>query len=265
MKTYTVCSENVRSMDISADSERDAALVFLKQCPDVTSGKISVKEIGGSIFSTAIDYSAENLRSILGYPDSQSLTVKGKLLETHIKALRENEADVIIKAIIALREELDPSAIEPLVTVLPHPLVQVRHMAAGALIKFGAAAVDSLIKTLNHNDWTAREAASVALGEIVDSRAVEPLIGVLNDKEMEVRGTAARALGKIKDRAAVVPLIQALKDYQWNVRECAAYALGEIGDPSAADALKRALGDSVDPVVWAARSALKRMSLWAGN
>lgn len=259
MKLFRVSSDAL-SLELSAGSEREAALAFLKQCPDVMSGKISVTEIGGSIFCTPTDFPADNLRAILGYPNSQPLSEKKGDFETNINALKERHEDVIVAAILALDKDLDPRAIEPLAAVLSDWRVRVRHIAANTLVKYGTKAIDSLIHALGHVDWTARESAALALGELRDACAVEPLVRALNDTEMEVRGTAAKALGNIKDRRAVNPLIKTLNDPKWNVRECAAFALGEIGDASAADALRTALNDSVDPVVWAVRTALKKMS-----
>ncbi|MGA8163976.1 MAG: HEAT repeat domain-containing protein [Waddliaceae bacterium] len=100
-----------------------------------------------------------------------------------------------------------------------------------------------IIERLGDENWSVREAAARALGEIKDVAAVRPLIERLGNENRDVRQDAAIALGKIKDVAAVRPLIERLGDENWSVREAAAKALGEIKDVAAVRPLIERLGD----------------------
>lgn len=71
--------------------------------------------------------------------------------------------------------------------------------------------------------------------------APEPLAAALKDSEFSVREAAAEALGQLKDTRAVEPLIAALKDDDWGVAAAAAEALGKLSDPRAVQALIAAL------------------------
>ncbi len=96
-----------------------------------------------------------------------------------------------------------------------------------------------LIKALGYRkDWSVRQDAAGALGELGDVGAIPPLVDVLQkDEHGYVRSAAAKALGKIGDPCAVEPLIAALRDGNVNVRSSAVEALGQIGDARAIEPL----------------------------
>lgn len=72
--------------------------------------------------------------------------------------------------------------------------------------------VEGLMKALRYDkNWSVREEATSALGDIADARAIEPLIKALEDEDRDVREEAAEALIKIGDERAVDPLIQYLE------------------------------------------------------
>jgi HEAT repeat protein len=114
--------------------------------------------------------------------------------------------------------------------------------------------VEGLIKALKVGDWTVRDNAAKALGEIGDARAVQPLMETLNSWEdlkfvpfsnigsLAVEASAAEALGKI-GKPAVEPLIEVLKVAKKHIRKGAALALGKIGDERAVEPLIEALRD----------------------
>ena len=81
-------------------------------------------------------------------------------------------------------------------------------------------------------NYSVRQAAAAALGQIGDARAVESLIAALRDRNSAVRQAAAEALGRIGDTHAVEPLIAELRDGYSNVRQAAAEALVKIGLPA---------------------------------
>jgi HEAT repeat protein len=83
---------------------------------------------------------------------------------------------------------------------------EVGEVAAEALVKFGAKAVDVLIESLNHPEAAIREHAVVALGKIHEARIVPVLIEMLRDPERTVKLQAMQALGNLRDQRAIPAL-----------------------------------------------------------
>jgi HEAT repeat protein len=129
----------------------------------------------------------------------------------------------------------DTRAVEPLIYILrfssnmPADKTE-REVAAKALVRIGAPAVEALIAALKDRSYNYKVffAAVGALVEI-SAPAVEPLIAALNDQNTDVREGAVDALGQIGDARAIEPLIAALKDSNDDVRKAAAGALNKLG------------------------------------
>ena len=129
------------------------------------------------------------------------------------------------------------------------------EQAAAALAEIGTAAVDPLMRALQHTARAARKNAAWALGALDATRAVTALAATLGDTDGSVREQAAWALGAIGDEAAVPALVTALKDESAKVRAQAAWALGAIGDSRAMDPLLPLLKD--------ANVQVRRQAAWA--
>jgi HEAT repeat protein len=88
----------------------------------------------------------------------------------------------------ALAKIGDPRAIEPLIGTL------YTRNAGDALVRFGSAAIEPLIRALQGRDlW--RSKAAEPLGALSGPRAIEALTAALHDCDITVRGAAAHALG----------------------------------------------------------------------
>jgi len=89
------------------------------------------------------------------------------------------------------------AAVEPLASALLYPALC--HQAARSLIRIGPAGLDALVSLVKNPDVppTVREAASIALAEISDSRAVGPLMLMLSDPDMGVRQAAVWTLERL--------------------------------------------------------------------
>ncbi|HWP97105.1 MAG TPA: HEAT repeat domain-containing protein [Syntrophomonadaceae bacterium] len=193
-----------------------------------------------------------------------------------IACLNNKNENIVLKAVIALREIKDSTAVPPLFKCLQSKNEAIRNESKNAIIKCAdstsipylmeqlkneniyscCAVIASLgklkaltafpiliIKLKDPNQYI-RSAAVEALGEIEDSRAVPDLINCLNDKNHEVRWKSAEALGKVKNVDAVQHLLKNLKsDTNMYVRKKAAWALGIIGDPIAVPLLIEMLKD----------------------
>jgi HEAT repeat protein len=106
----------------------------------------------------------------------------------------------------------------------------------------GSKELDDLLQALSEGSDERREVAAQALGRF-GAAAVEPLAGLLTHGSADTRWWAARALAEVGRNGAVPPLVGALADPDPDVRACAALALGQIGDDSAAPDLADRLSD----------------------
>jgi len=192
---------------------------------------------------------------------------------------------------------IGPPAIPLLVELLRHPQVEIRRLAADALIDLApetqriqpalrralrdedstvvadsaralgalrsraSPSVRALVNALSHEEPHVRIYAAEALASIgpIASAATKDLARALSDPIPGVRWAAGEALGSIGPAAqsAVPQLIAALKDEFLYVRICAAGALGSIGPKT--QAAREALKEAAkDP-------ALRNEAEWALN
>jgi HEAT repeat protein len=159
-----------------------------------------------------------------------------RVLAPLITALRSGDWIVRMHAAKALGRVRNAVAVEPLIPLLQDKVKAVREEAAAALVAIGDAAIPSLLKALQHEDWLVRLHAVESLGKARSKRAVVPLLSVLfNDPDSAVREDAVRALGEIGDPQAVEHLFTAMREP--GLRTLAVEALGQIGDRRAVPVL----------------------------
>jgi HEAT repeat protein len=120
-------------------------------------------------------------------------------VEPLIEALQDREGTVRRYAARVLGEMGDLRAIEELGMTLYDLHVEVGRVAAEALAKFGAPAVDILTEALSHPEAAVRDNAASALAKIQDVRVVPLLVEMLRDPDREVARQCVLALGKLKD------------------------------------------------------------------
>lgn len=148
----------------------------------------------------------------------------GRLLE----ALEDEDIDFRNKAVIALGELGDVTAVKHLIGNLNDESSHISKNAFDAILKIGNPAVNPLIIALNDENATIRSKAVLALGEIGDKSSVEHLIKCLNDESSGVRNNAAIALGNIGDERALFYLDQSLEDTNGHVRDKALKSIEKI-------------------------------------
>jgi hypothetical protein len=189
-------------------------------------------------------------------------------VDANIKALKDKDSSVRVKAAESLGKIADARAVDSLIETLNDENSDVRKQAAWALGEIDdPRAVDPLSYTsVKDADYYVREEAKSVLqkntvgGNKVDSRSVNPIIGALKDENQDVRIRAAEALGQIKKATAVDSLIEALNDENSDVRKQAAWALGEIDDPRVVDSLSYTSVKDADYYVREeAKEALKKL------
>jgi len=184
--------------------------------------------------------------------------------ENHIRALRDANADVRLRAVQALGEAGSEAAdaVPYLIKALNDEDREVCWNSARALGKIGTEAVPALIRALQDSSENLRLGAAVALGAIGPraKEAVPSLTDALKDRNDNIRENAAEALGKIgaEARQAVQALIRSLTDEDPFLNGRAADALGRIGK-DAVPALREALKGGNDNVRWCSAIALGKM------
>lgn len=134
-------------------------------------------------------------------------------VEPLIKALKDVNSEIRVKATSALGWIGDTRAVEPLIEALNDTTI-IRSSAAAALGRIGdQRAVEPLIEVLlTDEDETVKLDVAGAFVEIGEP-AVEPLIGVLNNESSKVRNIVVGALIEIGDARAIEPLIEILNKY----------------------------------------------------
>lgn len=164
-------------------------------------------------------------------------------------------------AVYCLGEIGDPRALQPLVALLRHDDYNLRRDLIAALYKFGAAAVDPLLRALESSDANWRAGAALALAPLGDARAVAPLSALLRDDDHgRVRTAAAAALGRLGDSSVIEPLTAALADSEPAVREAAVRALGlAAGRHGAAASASRTLQGALTDADWGTRQSAAEM------
>jgi HEAT repeat protein len=170
----------------------------------------------------------------------------GRAVPFLFRALADSNWRVRKTAVEALVGLADEQVIKGLVqTLSSHDNAGARNSAIEALVHVGAAAVDTLLLSLDSPDPDVRKFLVDILGSIKDTRSVPALIEHIRDQDENVRVAAAEALGKLGDRRAVDSLLGCLARYDnsW-LDYAAAEALGEIGDERALGPLLAALGRS---------------------
>jgi len=218
-----------------------------------------------------------------------------KTLTEYIKELQSENANIRIKAAVALGDWGNDRAVTPLIETLFHPDENLRRESARALkeisnrrsieplitvllddtsaeVRAEAAfalgyftkvtfEIDGLLEALKDEHYLVRQNVAFALGRIKRRKAAKYLIEILQkDVNFHVREMSAWALGEIKDKRATEALISALNDEHISVRKNAAYALGRLEDNAAVEALKLQVvkkGESKD-ASWALSKILKK-------
>jgi HEAT repeat protein len=121
-------------------------------------------------------------------------------------------------------------AINSLIALLRDENIDVRSLAADALVKIGQPAVEPLIPLLNEDPIYVKKNAANILGEIRDPRAIAPLLAIFQN-DAEIMRSTTDALVKI-GQPAVDPLIALLNNDNDKLRAFAIVVLERIGQPA---------------------------------
>jgi len=146
-----------------------------------------------------------------------------------INSAKPNEVTVLRDRARSALNDAGPQIVEPLIETL----LEDQNISWSVAITLGQIgdprAVEPLIQVLEDKSRTGRQPVAIALSIIGDKRATPPLIRILlKSGEWSLRQNAAQALGELDDPRAIEPLSEALKDKHHYVRRSAAGALKKI-------------------------------------
>lgn len=165
-----------------------------------------------------------------------------------------------VRASRLLGREGGAAALNSLLTVLSHDnselVVQVL-LALGDLRNNGS--IESVATMLSNPDVTIRRTAASVLSRFADERITAPLSRALRDDDYIVRVSAVDGLGKSRDKQSFGPLMNALLDEDSVLRSHAAEALGRLGDSRAIEPLTSVLADPNEEVLTSVLEALGQL------
>ena len=161
-----------------------------------------------------------------------------------LKALKDADAVVRARAVVALALLGDPRAQDPLMKIVVHdPDPDTRQRASDALTMLAAPhpqklSIEPALTKLNAADAFARLDGAHELEKAHDRAAVGPLLKLLDgERDVEVRRAAIGALAALGDEIAVPALIAIARRDSLSVREFAIGALAALDDARAVDPL----------------------------
>jgi HEAT repeat protein len=185
-----------------------------------------------------------------------------ELLPLAIEALRDENYDVELMAILACGKFHDPAAIQPLVQRLrdaarkPSTTIGsgvqsdyfIQWRCIDSLAKIGPKGFDPILDFTKDCDPFVGIDIPEILADSAGAAVVPALIVMLDNTQARIRAQAAYNLARFPDKRATDALIRHLGDESVFVRQWAVYGLGLIGDPKAVPPLKKLLKDT-DPNV----------------
>ena len=189
----------------------DEITTVLLDDPLIEVRQSAARALGGTKHPAALPFLMEALRDSSWWFEQEQAAADllnaiknmgAAAVEPLIEALHDREGTVRRYAAIVLGEMGDIRAIEELGMTLYDLHVEVGKVAAEALAKFGAPAVDIFIEALSHPEAAVREHAVTALGMIQDARVAPALIEMLRDPDRDVVKQSILGLGKLKDARA---------------------------------------------------------------
>jgi HEAT repeat protein len=193
----------------------DDITTVLLDDPIIEVRQSAARALGGTKHAAALPYLMEALRDSSWWFEREQAAadlldaIKNMgtaAIEPLIEALGDREGTVRRYAAALLGEMGDIRAIEELGMALYDLHTEVGRIAAEALAKFGAPAVDILIEALNHPEAAIRENSVAALGKIPDERVVPLLLNSLGDPARDVQKQVLRVLAELRDPRALPAL-----------------------------------------------------------
>nr|WP_277881719.1 HEAT repeat domain-containing protein [Phormidium sp. FACHB-592] len=183
------------------------------------------------------------------------------IVDLLLQALTISPSDQVRQAAAKILAEVgDERAIQPLIGLFDHQMINVNATAAQALVQLGPRAIPALQAALAvESPWRVLW-ASYALVQLGESSALAALLELLHHPFWKIRHYAISHLTKLGDRQIVEPIIACLKDSHDKVQLQAVQALGALKDDRAIEPLLELAQSSPEPL-W--RSTIGALSQFA--
>ncbi|NVM01262.1 MAG: HEAT repeat domain-containing protein [Candidatus Helarchaeota archaeon] len=155
------------------------------------------------------------------------IKIKGKTIEILLPYLKDDDKNVRLKAIKALKKIKDEKVVDLLIQSLKDKDSDIKYEAVKVLGKIkNPKAVNPLTKLLWDEFLSVQQQVLKVLGAIGDAKAVDPIIQALKDNAIYTNGfETIEKIGK----SAIKPLIKFLRDDDYWIRHYTAETLEKIG------------------------------------
>ena len=190
----------------------DSLNMEYKEETDILEGALKSEEQNSTVYATYVSIALSDFG-----PDEP-----GDETEKLLKALRSEDANIRIAAMMALGGKKEVAAVEPINGILTRDYPIVQSSAAIALGEIGdEGALPILLKQIKDSDnEQIRSNCAIALGKIGVRESVPYLIDRLRDNKAGVRSNAALALGRMKETTAIPPMLETWKvGKQWTEKQ----------------------------------------------
>jgi len=178
-----------------------------------------------------------------------------------LKALKDTNQDVVLKAIKTLGLINDSESIKPLIAFISNTNKRIRLEAANSLSRFRNPWVaEYLLASLKHKDSAIRSTALYALGKLKNPVTVPSLILLLKDKDTAIRSQGLYVLSNFRDERVIKPLLSQLQVADADFRLEVITALGNIRDYRIIEALIELLKDKNKNVRRASADSLAQIA-----
>jgi len=195
--------------------ELEAALNILKKTKEVSANRSVAEEARKSL---------NLVFSFLGFESTVKLL--GELLDSGLEINEKTWNDYVAF--------LDKNAIQPFITILGElKSIPARKNVISALISLGRKDMPGLAKGLADSRWYVVRNIIYILGKIGDKAAVEHLLKTVNHSDIRVRKEGIKALGELGAPGVFPVLRECLNDPELQIRTAAARALGNIHSTTA--------------------------------
>ncbi|MBI3378272.1 MAG: HEAT repeat domain-containing protein [Nitrospirae bacterium] len=180
--------------------------------------------IGGPFIADDARKNLDMVFSFLGF--DATIKLLGELLDSGIE-INEKVWDEYVAF-------LDKNAIQPFITILGElKSIPARKNVINALISLGRKDIQSLAKGLYDSRWYVVRNIIYILGKIGDKAAVDYLLKTVNHSDIRVRKEGIKALGELGAPGVFPALRECFNDPEVQIRTAAARALGNIRSTTA--------------------------------
>ena len=174
----------------------------------------------------------------LGRPMLQIRQLADQDIASLIADLQNPDESNLMDTISALKEKMDPLAVDALIGKFSHPNPSIWYSAASAVGRIAghrdtpepirAEIFAKLANLLNHEDPQVRKTAATALGDMAGDSAAREVMRLFEDPDESVRRTGVFVIGFLRYKPALSEVKRLTRDPSESVRKTAKRALTDL-------------------------------------